>query len=226
MNGRAFSGKTFVVRCDRETASSGSATLFADIDVLRDEGIAAVIIAPDAPSARSLVMRMNLSQNRAVGITGADGALLPRAADGVGAVQPELLLALLDGGFVPIVEPTAYAPISAREETVEADEVARAIGVALHASRAIFFHRAGSIANPLTNDPIPELTAAEALILADDDRIAPDLRVTMRAAARGVRAGIGAAEICDGRIAHAAVIELLTECHAGTRVTGGVVLAA
>ena len=226
MNGRTFSGTTFILRCDRETADSENATLFADIEVLRDEGIAAVIVAPDAPSARSLVMRMNLSHNRAVGVTGADGALLPRAADGVGAVQPEVLLALLEAGFVPIVEPMAYAPIAAREESVEADEVARAIGVALRASRAIFFHRAGAIANPLTNDPIAELTAAEALAFADDDRFAPDIRATMRAAARGVRGGIGAAEICDGRIAHAAVIELLTEQHLGTRVTGGVVFAA
>ncbi len=226
MSVERLSGTTFVLRCDRETANAQDATLFADIDVLREKGVGAVIVAPDSPSARALVMRMNLSQNRAVGVTGADGALLPRAAGGVGAVQPEVLLALLDAGFVPIVEPVAYAPIAAREELVEADEVARAVGVALHASRAIFFHRAGSVANPLTNDPIFELTAAEALALADDERVAPDLRATMRAAARGVRGGIGAAEICDGRIAHAAVIELLTERHVGTRVTGGVVLAA
>ncbi|NNM98198.1 MAG: hypothetical protein HKL91_00165 [Candidatus Eremiobacteraeota bacterium] len=226
MSGRPLSGTTFVLRCDCETVNAQDATLFADLDVLRDEGIGTVIVAPDAPSARTFVMRMNLSQNRAVGVTGADGALLPHAAGGVGAVQPEVLLALLEAGFVPIVEPIAYAPIAAREESVEADDVARAIGIALRASRAIFFHRAGSIANPITNDPIPELTAAEALAFADDERFAPDLRATMRAAARGVRGGIGAAAICDGRIAHAAVIELLTEQHVGTRVTGGVVLAA
>ena len=226
MSARRLSGTTFVLRCDSETAYAHDATLFADIEVLHEEGVAAVIVAPDAPSARALVMRMNLSQNRAVGISGSDAALLPHAADGVGAVQPEILLALIDAGFVPIVEPIAYAPIPAREELVEPDEVTRAIGIALHASRAIFFHRAGSVANPLTNAPISELTAAEALALADDERLAPDLRATMRAAARGVRGGIGAAEICDGRIAHAAVIELLTERHLGTRVTGGVVLAA
>ncbi|HUY11776.1 MAG TPA: hypothetical protein VMV73_05900 [Candidatus Dormibacteraeota bacterium] len=226
MPDRWFAGKTFILRCDAATLLDDDATLVEDIAILCEAGVAPVIVAPDSSSARALVLRINRSENRAVGVSGADGALLPRGANGVGNVQPEVLTALLSAGFVPIVEPLAFAPFPASEECVEADDVARAIGVAMHAARALFFHRSGSIADPQTNIPIAELTAAEALTLADDLRVPADVRRTMRAAARGVRAGIGAAEIFDGRIAHAAVIELLTEQHLGTRVVGGVVLAA
>jgi acetylglutamate kinase len=71
---------------------------------------------------------------------------------------------------------------------------------------------------------IDELTPAEALELADDPRVDAALRSAMRAAALGVRGGIPAAQIVDGRVAHAALIELLTAQHLGTQVTGGLIL--
>ena len=73
---------------------------------------------------------------------------------------------------------------------------------------------------------IDELTPAEALALADRTDLAPELRRAIRAAALGVRAGVEAAQILDGRIAHAAIVEFLTERHLGTQVTGTVYLGA
>jgi acetylglutamate kinase len=66
------------------------------------------------------------------------------------------------------------------------------------------------------------LTPAEALALAEREDLDARLRAAMRAAARGVRAGVGAAQILDGRIAHATIVECLTEQHLGTQVTGSV----
>ncbi|MBD5654559.1 MAG: acetylglutamate kinase, partial [Candidatus Eremiobacteraeota bacterium] len=71
-----------------------------------------------------------------------------------------------------------------------------------------------------------ELTPAEALALADGDDLEPELRPVVRAAARGVRGGVGAAQIFDGRIAHAAIVEFLTDKHLGTQVAGTVYLGA
>jgi acetylglutamate kinase len=48
----------------------------------------------------------------------------------------------------------------------------------------------------------------------------------VRAAAHGVRAGVGAAQILDGRIAHASIVEFLTDQHLGTQVIGAVYLGA
>jgi len=52
--------------------------------------------------------------------------------------------------------------------------------------------------------------------------VAEDLRTAVRAAALGVRGGVGAAQICDGRVAHAAIVEFLTARHLGTQVAGTV----
>jgi acetylglutamate kinase len=62
--------------------------------------------------------------------------------------------------------------------------------------------------------------------MADDSRMPADLRAAIRAAALGVRAGVAQAQIIDGRVAHATVVELLTTHHLGTRVTGSLFTGA
>ena len=88
---------------------------------------------------------------------------------------------------------------------VTADEVAGALARAMTAHRALFFHETGGVIDAQTQQRIDELTPAEALALADDETLPLDLRTAIRAAALGVRGGVGAAEILDGRIAHATI---------------------
>jgi acetylglutamate kinase len=218
-----FSGKTFVVRVDDATANDSDATLVADLRVLAQQDVRPIIVAPDPLVARTIVRAINRSANVALTLSGSDAALLPRAANGIGRVQTRILHTLTGAGFIPVVEPTAFA-LFGEDEAVLADDVAAAIAAATEAARAIFFHQAGGVSDPQTHRLIDELTAAEALELADDPRVDADLRNAMRAAAIGVRGGIPAAQIVDGRVAHAALVEVLTTQHLGTQVTGGIIL--
>ena len=52
-------------------------------------------------------------------------------------------------------------------------------------------------------------------------RVPPDSGIAHR-----LEAGVGAAQIIDGRIAHAAIVELRTDTHLGTQVAGTVYLGA
>ncbi len=148
-----------------------------------------------------------------------------KAPGGIGNVQTDLLNTLLDAGYVPVIEPTTFSPFATGETAALADDVASAIAAAVEAVRALFFYVGGGVADPDTNAIIDELTPAEALALADDERLSFALRATVRAAARGVRRGIAAAQILDGRVAHAAIIEMLTAHHLGTQVTGTIAFA-
>jgi acetylglutamate kinase len=189
--------------------------------------VRSIIVAPDPQTARSIVRTINRSANVALSLSGSDAALLPSGSDGaIGRVQTGILETLTGAGYIPIVEPTAFAVFAERDAELVADDVAVAIASACDAVRAIFFHCAGGVPDPQTNRLIGEMTAAEALTLADDPRVPLDLRTAMRAAALGVRSGISAAQILDGRVAHATVVEVLTTYHIGTQVTGGVILAA
>ncbi len=220
-----FAGRPFVVRVDDATANDQHTTLIEDLRVLTERSVRPIVVAPDAVAARALVRTMNRSTNTAIALSGSDAALLPHGPGGIGAVQTRILDTLTSAGFIPVVEPTAFTVFDSDDTVVIADDVAAAIATACHASRAVFFHRAGGVMDPETEAVIAELTPAEALALADDPRVPEDLRAAVRAAALGVRGGIPAAQIVDGRVAHAVVIELLTAQYVGTRVTGGLLLA-
>jgi acetylglutamate kinase len=189
--------------------------------------VRSIVVAPDPRTARSIVRTINRSTNVALALSGSDAGLLPSGSNGpIGRVQTGILDTLTNAGYIPIVEPTAFAVFGRSDAELVADDVAVAIASACDAARAIFFHDAGGVPDPQTNQLITELTAAEALALADDARVPLDLRTAIRAAALGVRSGISAAQILDGRVAHATVVEVLTTRHIGTQVTGGVILAA
>lgn len=221
-----FTGRAFVVRVDEATAFAADTTFFDDLAFLAHKHVRAILVAPSRRASRSLVRTINRSGNRAVGLSGADAGMLPGASDGIGNVQTGILETLTNAGYIPVIEPTAFSVFAERDPRIAADEVARAVSSAIDAVRAIFFHALGGVPDPQTASLISELTPAEALAIAGDPRVPADLQTAIRAAALGVRGGVAQAQIVDGRIAHATVVELLTAHHLGTRVTGSVFTAA
>lgn len=213
-----------VVRVDEATLATDSSTLFSDLRFLVERGRNPVLVAPTADAGRAIVRTINRTSDIAVGISGADAGTIPAAGESIGAVQTRLVRTLLSAGYIPVVEPLALG-FSGGEIVVDADVVASALARALGAERALFFNDAGGVVDAHTQRLIDELTPAEALALADDASLPLDLRNAIRAAALGVRGGVAAAEILDGRIAHATIVELLTARHLGTRVMGSVFVA-
>lgn len=217
-------GRTLVLRIDGESISDGT-TFYEDIAFLAAHHVRPIVVAPDADMARSVVRTMNRSSEMAVGLSGADAGMIPAASQQMlGAVQVRLLTTLISAGYVPVIEPTAIG-IAGADVDVAADDVASAIAKATAAARAIFFHESGGVVDALTASLIDELTPAEALAIADSAELPEDLRSAIRAAAQGVRGGVSAAQILDGRIAHAAIVEFLTARHLGTQVAGTVLIA-
>jgi acetylglutamate kinase len=213
-----------VVRIDEATLGAEGTTLFEDLAFLAGRGQHPIVVAPTPDAARTVVQTMNRTGDIAVGVRGADAGTIPAAGDSIGSIQTRLLHTLLGAGYVPVIEPVAMG-FSGREVAVAADEVASALARALSAKRAIFFHDAGGVVDAQTHEIIGELTPAEALALADDALLPDDLRAAIRAAALGVRGGVGSAQILDGRIQHATIVEMLTMHRLGTRVMGTVYMA-
>jgi acetylglutamate kinase len=217
-----LNGRTMVIRVDEATLGAEGATFFSDLVFLGNLGMRPVVVAPTADAARALVRTMNRSGDAAVGLSGADAGMIPAAAgETIGNVHTKLLRTLMDAGYVPVIEPLALG-FTGTEVAVGADDVAQAVASAVGAARAIFFHDQGGVIDAKTRLLVEQLTPAEALDVAADRSLANDLRAAVRAAALGVRGGVGAAQICDGRVAHAAIVEFLTARHLGTQVAGTV----
>ena len=214
-------GRTMVIRVDEATLGAAGATFFGDLVFLGNLGMRPVVVAPTATAAREVVRTMNRSGDAAVGLSGADAGMLPATGDAIGHVETKLLRTLLDAGYVPVIEPLAFG-FPGTDVAVAADDVAQALASAVGAARAIFFNDAGGVIDTKTRMLVDQLTPAEALAVADDPAFPADLRAAIRAAALGVRGGVGAAQICDGRVAHAAIVEFLTRRHLGTQVAGTV----
>jgi acetylglutamate kinase len=212
-----------VVRIDEPTLAADGTTLYADLAFLVERGQRPIVVAPSADAARTIVKTINRSSDAAVGVSGADAGMLPASGEQLGAVQTRLLHTLLAAGYIPVLEPLAFG-LSGSDVAVHADEVASAVARSMAASRALFFHENGGVIDAHTRECIAELTPAEALDLAGDAALPAGLRTAIRAAALGVRGGVGAADILDGRIAHATIVEFLTARHVGTRVMGTVFL--
>ncbi len=217
-----LAGRTMVIRVDEATLDAGGGTFFSDLVFLGNLGMRPLVVAPTQDAARSVVRTMNRSGDAAVGLSGADAGMIPAApGETIGNVDTKLIRTLLDAGYVPVIEPMAFG-FTGTDVAVAADDVARALASAVGAARAIFFNDQGGVIDANTRMLVDELTPAEALAIADDTKLSDALRGAVRAAALGVRGGVGAAQICDGRVAHAAIVEFLTARHLGTQVAGTV----
>ncbi|HEV3089739.1 MAG TPA: hypothetical protein VGX96_21240 [Candidatus Elarobacter sp.] len=217
-----LTGRTMVIRVDEATLGAEGATFFSDLVFLGNLGMRPVVVAPSQDAARAVVRAMNRSGDSAVGLSGADAGMIPAGTgESIGNVDTKLLRTLLDAGYVPVVEPLAFG-FTGTDVAVGADEVTQALASAVGAARAIFFDEQGGVIDAKTKLVVDQLTPAEALDIAEDRSLAVTLRTAIRAAALGVRRGVGAAQICDGRVAHAAIVEFLTARHLGTQVAGTV----
>lgn len=152
----------------------------------------------------------------AVGISGEDGALLraePARGGELGLtgeireVRPQLLLTLLESGYVPVVSPVSRGP-QGGALNVNADDAAAAVAAGVAAQR---FLLVSNIPGVLDGEAvIPEIAAGEVEELIGSGVASGGMAPKLRAAARAARAGVGEVRIGG--------LELLGEAGAGTRI--------
>ena len=180
---------------------------------------------------KALVGRINTRGRLAVGLSGEDGLLVvarprvdPAGRDlgfvgDVDAVDPTALRALTDRGLLPVVATVAAGP-GGQPYNVNADAVAGALAAALGAEKLVYLTDvAGLYAD--VDDPGSllrrlDLPAVEALLA--EGRCSAGMVPKLGGLVAALRAGVGSAHIIDGRLAHALLLELLTDSGVGTMV--------
>jgi len=163
----------------------------------------------------------------AVGVAGEDGGLLtavPRDpalgfVGDVSEVRAGRLHGLLDQGLVPVIS-TIGGDSDGQPYNINADEAAMAIAVAMEAEKIVYLTAApGLLQDPADESSlIPRLSSAELRERIADDSVSAGMIPKLRACADAVDGGVGSAHIIDGRVAHALLIEILTDEGIGTMV--------
>ncbi|MEV7414040.1 acetylglutamate kinase [Streptomyces sp. NPDC089919] len=181
---------------------------------------------------RELVGAINAHGPYAVGLSGEDAHTMtavrrPAVVDGlpvdiglvgeVVAVETGTVDALLAQGRIPVVSPVARGE-DGQVYNVNADLAASALAAALGADRLVVMTDVeGLYADwPHSTEVIDRLEAAEldALLPALTSGMLPKMEGCLRA----VRAGVGRAQVVDGRVPHALLRSVFTEDGPGTTV--------
>ena len=179
---------------------------------------------------KQIVNGLHQVGGRAVGICGSDGGLVLARTYGdgsnglvgdVAAVNPAVLLPLLDNGYIPVISSVA-ANAEGQAHNINADTVAGELAAALQAEKLILLTDTPGILRD-RDDPsslIRQVSLAGARALIDDGIVAGGMTPKTECCIRAIAQGVAAAHIVDGRSPHALLLEVFTDAGIGTMVVG------
>ncbi len=185
---------------------------------------------------KDIVTLINQAGGKAVGLTGQDGAFIharklllpdrdrPEKMLDIGqvgeidAIDPKVIFALEQGGFIPVVAPIGVGA-NGESFNINADLVAGKLAGILKAEKLVL----------LTNTPgvldkdgvlLTGLTARRIDELFADGTLSGGMLPKISSALDAARSGVKSVHIIDGRVEHALLLEILTDQGVGTLIRG------
>lgn len=170
---------------------------------------------------------------RAVGLSGKDDAFLqceriermvtkagrevdPGRVGRVRSVRTEVLEQLVTGGFVPVVAPIGI-DAEGRSLNVNADTVAGAIAAAMKAEKLLLMTDIEGVRDG-NGQIASSMSAAAVRALIEDGTISGGMIPKVQSALDALAMGVGKCHVVDGRIRHAALLEVFTDAGIGTEI--------
>ena len=185
---------------------------------------------------KDIVTLINQAGGKAVGLTGQDGAFIhakkllltdkdrPEQLLDIGqvgeidAIDPKVIFALEQGGFIPVVAPIGVGA-NGESFNINADLVAGKLAEILKAEKLVL----------LTNTPgvldkdgklLTGLTPKRIDALFADGTLSGGMLPKISSALDAARSGVKSVHIIDGRVEHALLLEILTDQGIGTLIRG------
>ena len=169
---------------------------------------------------REIVELVQQAGGQGVGFTGSDGGLMRvkrKRIDGqdlgrvgeVTHVDPYILLAAMDAGFVPVVAPIGVDE-SGRSHNVNADEAAGAIAAALGAEKLILLTDVEGVLDA-RNELISQLSVEACRSLIANGTIKGGMIPKMECCIQALSGGVKRTHVVDGRVQHAVLLEIFSD---------------
>lgn len=163
----------------------------------------------------------------AAGVTGIDGGLFTAVPkdDRLGfvgeieAVDPTLVLAMLDQGIVPVVAPLARG-VDGHAYNLNADTAAGALAEALSAEKLVYLTDVEGLYSDLGDEDtlLPRVGISELENMIASGSASAGMVPKLRSCISALKAGVRQAHILDGRVQHAVLLEIFTPEGIGTMV--------
>jgi acetylglutamate kinase len=180
---------------------------------------------------QELVALLNARSAAAVGLSGKDGRLLRarkavhesgRDLGHVGEVvevNREFLQMFLDGGYVPVISPIGLAD-DGSGLSINADDVAAAVAVALGAPKLIYLTDVpGILESAPDGELVRQITSADLVRRIDAGAITGGMKWKAWSILAALKGGVGRVHVLDGRQPHTVIAELFTDRGVGSLVT-------
>jgi acetylglutamate kinase len=184
---------------------------------------------------KEIVGLINQKGTPAVGLCGDDGGLmqarrLVRADEAGNPIDLGLvgevtrvntgLLDLLEADYVPVVASVGVGP-DGQSYNINADNVAAALGAALHAEKVVFLTDVAGLYRDVADEGslVSECDADEVRALIAAGKASKGMIPKLEAVLVALDGGVAAAHIIDGRVPHSVLLEILTDdSGVGTKV--------
>jgi acetylglutamate kinase len=184
---------------------------------------------------QEMVALLNARNAGAVGLSGKDGALIRaektvhesgRDLGHVGRVlevNKKFLQMFLDGGYVPVISPIGLAE-DGGSLSINADEVAAAIAVALGAKKLLYLTDVpGILESAPDGELVRQLTIADLRRRMEAGAITGGMKWKAQSILAALAGGVERVHVLDGRQPHSVIAELFTDRGVGSLVQHGVV---
>ncbi len=169
---------------------------------------------------REIVELVQQAGGQGVGFTGSDGGLMrvkQKRIDGkdlgrvgeVTHVDPYILLAAMDAGFVPVIAPIGVDE-SGRSYNVNADEAAGAIAAALGAEKLILLTDVEGVLDA-RNELISQVSVETCRSLIGNGTIKGGMIPKMECCIQALSGGVKRTHVVDGRVQHAVLLEIFSD---------------
>ena len=186
---------------------------------------------------QEIVSLINSEGGRAIGITGKDGQLIqasrmtitkasadlrePEIIDighvgEVTHINREVIDLLVNSNFVPVIAPIGVGA-TGESYNINADLVAGAVAAAVGAEKLLLLTNTAGVLN-LAGEVINEIRLEQVDAMVRDGVISGGMLPKIQCALDAVAAGVRSAHIIDGRVAHAVLLEVLTDSGVGTLI--------
>jgi len=186
---------------------------------------------------KEIVNLINQHGGKAVGLTGKDGGLIrarkltferqdpemnaPEIIDighvgEVAAIDPAVLRMLENSDFIPVIAPIGVGE-DGQSYNINADLVASKLASTLQAEKLILLTNTAGVLDK-DGELLTGLKADRVAQLIADGTIHGGMLPKIRCALDAVQAGVNTAQIIDGRVAHAVLLEVLTDAGVGTLI--------
>ncbi len=188
---------------------------------------------------KEIVNLINMHGGHAVGLTGKDGGLIharklqferqapemntPEIVDighvgEVASIDPAVINMLVQGDFIPVIAPIGVGE-DGQSYNINADLVAGKLAITLNAEKLILLTNTAGVLDT-EGKLLTGLKARQVEDLIEEGVIHGGMLPKIRCALDAVHAGVRTAQIIDGRVEHAVLLEVLTDEGVGTLIKG------